>query len=164
MFDVTLKEAVNTLVEFSLKRGESILNKDDPRDAPRKALYVRVDIRLSAYLEDGDDFQVRRMVHFLFTRPSNYTKVFFCHNREFRIPSPDQFEMMSNHDSCWREDGYRGLGDLRREAVEHLSKESGLPERKLSEFVTFDEVKYVTIQTERYDRRFEVTNIARFGG
>lgn len=121
----------------------------DPKTTPTKALYVSVHLRLSTYSEEGEEDGESRMVHFVFERPSNYTKVFTVVDDAWSIPKPEAFVMKSDHDSCWRSDGLRDLSTVYLEML-HLLRERN-PELRVSEFNIIREIKWVEISYEPID-------------
>jgi len=84
--------------------------------------------------DDGEDTpQCRVEMNFMFHRTSNYTKVFFltqnrsdrCHFSTFLCSEPakwfaDKWELIGNHDSCWRDSVDRKIRELRESAMEKL--------------------------------------------
>ena len=95
-----------------------------PRFSDRKlGLYFDIQLDLSdyGYGIDGDTLEreplnARSEVHMLFVRPSNYTQVYVLIERTgYSIgrlhPLSEKYEwtQTSDHDSCWREDGFNLL-------------------------------------------------------
>lgn len=125
-----------------------------------KGLYIRLRTTLSNYKavrnqdgkvvpykgpdgDNGDPVEVTRYFHLLFLRPTNYTKV-WAHTGTHHMPEPEQWQMTSYHDSCWRTDGLRvlfqGWAEMRDEIV---------PEGVFqvpSQFSIVEQVKFVTIE------------------
>jgi hypothetical protein len=89
----------------------SIVEEMLPRFSSDKiGLYVKIDISYWFYSESGEeDVNQHSVIETFFVRPSNYTKVFI------REGVPDllqcnrttEWELTSDHDSCWRSDGLR---------------------------------------------------------
>ena len=85
----------------------------------RLGLYILFGMSMNdyGYGKDGNtkersELSVQRDLHFIFVRSSNYTKVFFWENTDpepGRLPDPREskeplvWDMVSDHDSCWRE-------------------------------------------------------------
>lgn len=89
-------------------------------------LLVSFDLGLSDYGfgTDGNTMErtplhVRRYPHLLFVRGSNYTKVYLYDDQTMGMMRTTlyggevfQWERTSNHDTCWRADGFSCLTDL----------------------------------------------------
>lgn len=94
-----------------------------PRSSDSKlGLYIPVQLDFSdyGYAKDGNTLEreplhVRSIVHFLFVRPSNYTQVYVTITEQrsqrhvLNGKEPHEWQQTSNHDSCWRSDGFRPL-------------------------------------------------------
>jgi len=50
-----------------------------------------------------DECKASRSVHLIVWRPDNYTHVYATVDTNWGRPPADQFELLSCHDSCWRE-------------------------------------------------------------
>lgn len=71
--------------------------------------------------QEREPLHIRRNPHMLFVRPSNYTKVYFFEGEAHRSPlckETIQWEQTSDHDSCWRSDGFRKLTEIYFECCE----------------------------------------------
>lgn len=86
-------------------------------------IVVTLDLRLSHFATGGDDYRRSALVHTVFT---GNTSVFQAVCRDFtkwhKIDPSDWFNY-SNHDSCWRTDGMRGLTSLYFAMTEELNEE-----------------------------------------
>lgn len=95
---------IATLVNALLPRGGS-------SGDPSRALYVQV--RLGVHVYGSDEVSEAEMafslVHLIFERPTNYTKVWSCVDEGWSIPEASKFVMLSDHDSCWSTDGLRDV-------------------------------------------------------
>lgn len=110
--DMNIEMSVAQIVEAML-----------PRHSDRN-LGLLIQLKMEAsdfgYGDDGNTIERepqhhRQDIHFLFVRPSNYTKVFVCMPdfREFRIIDVERvWKQTSDHDSCWRSDGMRDVTDV----------------------------------------------------
>jgi len=87
-----------------------------------------------------------RYFHFLFSRLTNYTKVWAYTGSRFEAVKPEQWKMTSYHDSCWRSDGFRtldeGYASMREDVVPH---NEGRTVPKVSMFTDIDAVQQVQI-------------------
>lgn len=78
---------------------------------PHVVLSMKIGFRWTS-LENDDELTYRKSYWVCFHRPSNYTKVLLneenCH--ELINPmNPIKFKLLSDHDSCWREDGMKWI-------------------------------------------------------
>ena len=140
---------VATLVDCLLPRfGSQNGPKFHIKGKPSKALYVSLDLRLSDY--SGDEEQCEsRIVHLIFERPSNYTKVWAAVDRGIQISQPGVFTMRSDHDSCWRSDGLRDIQGACFEMLKALRAKN--PDVAPSEFCTIHKVAWVEVEYEPID-------------
>lgn len=103
MDQLNTAQTIASIVEAMLPRFGS-----KPRDLwcnpdiPSLALYFHLDMRASYFAEDGEEANGSTNIHFIFERPSNYTKVWICINDNWGKPEPEEFKMLTDHDSCWR--------------------------------------------------------------
>lgn len=101
--DMNAESAIAAIVEAMLPRFSD----------SQLGLHMSLDLHFAdhGYDADGNTQErkpkgIRRLIGFLFVRPSNYTKVFiFDHNDETGFPShkPSEWFMGCDHDSCWRD-------------------------------------------------------------
>jgi hypothetical protein len=103
-------------------------------------LLVTLDLRLSHYANGGDEYHRNALVHTVFTAN---TSVFYHTSRDFERWEeviPEGWANTSNHDSCWRTDGLRGLhllhGTLCAEMNEEITGHgySALAPREFNQF------------------------------
>lgn len=146
MFSIDLDHAIATLVEHSVPRGSP------------QGLYVRVRIGFTNYAakfvkgktvpRQEDDVEepaeVYTTAHFLFSRPSNYTKV-WCYIGDVPYPTLDQWKMTSYHDSCWRSDGFSKLNQEGFNLRDAMLLPDQLP-ATLSTHTYFDRVQRAEIE------------------
>jgi hypothetical protein len=95
MFKISAASVITELVDALLPR------------APETGLGIQIIAELNGNPDFGEgDKSIRQHISFVFHRPSNYTKVFF-HVGDQALPfhAIPAWSLMSNHDSCWREDG-----------------------------------------------------------
>lgn len=93
MFKINADHVICTLVD-------AMLHRSSPAN---KGMLISLDCEISDCGKGIKHKSIRRLIHFVFHRPSNYTKVFFGvgnHWEEIK-----NWKLTSNHDSCWRSDG-----------------------------------------------------------
>lgn len=138
-------------------------------------LLIILDCSYDKYCEDGKgDISKRFPLYYLIQRPSNYTKVFFLdtpNHDEFRSP-PSYLDVIgkkdlpwllkSDHDSCWRSDGFNDLFSVEYDIME---KFGGYPitSDKVSIFNTIgglsNGIHYVSLEPFRINREETRQNI-----
>ncbi|MBP9822037.1 MAG: hypothetical protein KBC81_01155 [Candidatus Pacebacteria bacterium] len=93
--NMDFEEVASTIVEAMLPRGSG----------EKKVLVMAFDVRVSRRGSSARSHQ--KIAHLLFHRPQNYTKVGWniTDAVNARFDHLDSWEVMSNHDSCWRNDG-----------------------------------------------------------
>ena len=120
-----------------------------------------------SYTNHDNEIDVRFPLYYLIQRPSNYTKVLFLDvmdNKDFRCP-PIMSDIIgkkdlpwllrSDHDSCWRTDGFRNLLRIEYEVMEQFG---GYPitHEKVSIYNSFgglgNGIYYVELKPFRVDR------------
>ncbi len=99
--EANLELTIANFVEGCLERG-----------TVEKAMLVQIEIRFAIY--EPKEISNRIYPQFLFYRPNNYTKVFFQSSDSpfIMISKKDRWNMVADHDSCWRTDGLHILFDL----------------------------------------------------
>ena len=154
--DMNASTAITEFVEFAIPRFSDT----------NKLFHVDLNSSLSYYSNDGkDDRNTYRSIHFLFQRPSNYTKVFVAVvGYEYTFPVSDgdddairrrnwvkldgahssadlnklMWYMTSDHDSCWRSDGVQSvLQQIRNEMRTELFNDLRTVEHTPHEHVRF---------------------------
>lgn len=141
MHNIPVDSVVVTIVQAMLPMGGSCPPGQDSwtrdRSLPTKALIISVDMRASYYLPEDKQEELDMVelgesciVHLMFERPDNYTKVFEAIDGNWTPPTDaSEWTLKSNHDTCWRSDGVRGLAavshDLRN-AIRDEKKRLGL--------------------------------------
>jgi len=122
-------KAIETLVLVTL-----------PKFSPEDVLLHLCIIADANVFKNDDQFKVRRQIHLLFHRPSNYTKVFWHivkddHQLVEKIPS-NKWELESDHDSCWTSDGLQSpMNKVHDEIVNQFDEAD---RKKISWHVNFD--------------------------
>lgn len=136
-----------------------------PRFSPdTRVLTMSLDVRIKKHGDD-DSKEVYRNVHLMFHRPSNYTKAMWKVLDELdSCTSIKEWEVKSDHDSCWRTDGLdTPLFDLVHGLVSQI--DDTLPHRAFSIEISFGafgdpklrELEYV------YDRNKRIFTVKKFG-
>jgi hypothetical protein len=133
---------------------------------------VQLDITDYGYGKDGNtlerkQFGIRRYVHLIFTRPSNYTKVFVW------IPEGGKtgldlfpqyakdivWDLVCDHDSCWKDGFKQSISDCYNKMIEKFKgrKVSGVemnPYRDLSTFHIIErDPQYIRLTFEKIDKK-----------
>jgi len=125
--ETKVSDSITTLVEYALPRFSPV----------DKLFHLNVGASMNIY-DDDEDSRASRMIHFLFQRPGNYTKVFVAiEDYEYRVIADDDprhwkrsewvkledglrafnalelndlhWRMTCDHDSCWRSDGVQSV-------------------------------------------------------
>jgi hypothetical protein len=107
----------------------NVIEQFMPRFTDRNVvLYITIDARYTNSKDTSREVAIMR--HVLIHRPSNYTKVLvsedtdFLGLRDFKYcKSEEYFEKYSDHDSCWRSDGFRFLSDDYFKAAKEVGEE-----------------------------------------
>jgi len=141
MFDIRAEFTISAFIEALL-----------PTFSPKgKAVYVRIKCGLNVYPEEGEDDGESWTIHMLFERPSNYTKVWVSLENTWPLPAPETFEIRSDHDSCWRTDGFT---DLFEQYLKHRDAlEARKPGQRQSPFHCVDKVCFAGVEYEPIDQR-----------
>lgn len=169
---LSASDTLATIVEALLPRGASANwtlpeggQCHDPSQ-PSQALYIVLDLRGSVHSDDGDSTFASEVVHLIIERPTNYTKVFAHVNDDFQLPKPEQFVMRSDHDSCWRTDGFRDVDQSFLHIQDQLRKRH--PEGRINDFCTIHHIRRVMISYKYLDthhrHRKALTSIELLGG
>jgi hypothetical protein len=114
-------QTLREIVQAILPRGASTPEGEPWRagEVPVRALYISLDLQVYSHFDDGDEIRESAIVHLVFARPSNYTKVWSVVNSSGFLPEPEAFTMTSDHDSCWATDG---LQDVNQTYLDLLGK------------------------------------------
>lgn len=104
---------------------------------------VSLDWTDHGYAEDGntkirDTKSFKKDIWVVFHRPNNYTKVLVTDQelKSFTLDKePIQFKQYSDHDSCWRSDGFRWMFQTFVEAWDFFDKEVGIEGREIDPMV-----------------------------
>lgn len=131
MYGIDLDRAVNTLVDTMLPAFHD------------KGLYIRLRVQTLDSWKSGAK-TASAYIHFIFCRPSSYTKVFVCVSDKHTVPDIDKFTMKVDHDCCWREGVRESINNT------YFWNSKRVNPRKapanLKEFTDIDEVKFVEVQ------------------
>jgi hypothetical protein len=145
MFGLRLPETISFFVDKLLKPVPPLSPRSQERDS-EPGIYVRVRLTMAIYT-DEDGRRQDRWVHFLFSRPSNYTQVFMAvHDSGY--PPLHKYVHKSYHDSCWRTDGFSGLNPLWQEMRDALDPDAFHGERPHAS-AYLDEIGRVDIEVDR---------------
>lgn len=143
--DMYIDNALSTIVEAML-----------PKFSPANiGLLVQLDLRAS---NNKMDKTIATLVTFIFQRPSNYTKVLVkrtdFHEDPWLFKDKEiVMDLASDHDSCWRSDGFLILNKDWDEKVHIL----GHPARNKNvyfhnSFSVFEPIKYLKFKKFEVDR------------
>ena len=143
-------------------------------EASEVGLLVTLDLRLSHYgsggAEDEIEYHRSALVHTLFTAN---TSVFVHTSRDHKRWQdliPEDWANTSNHDSCWRSDGLRGLHLLHCTLSDEMNEEitgngySALAPREFSQFCSLGTLagkpwQYVDVAHERIPEEYHKRRI-----
>lgn len=134
--NIAADSSLATVVEAMLPRGTSVYApyvRGVPLDRSR-GLYVCLDLRVACHQDD---------------RRSNYTKVWSVINDSWMKPEPGAFTMKSDHDSCWRTDGFRDVTDAYFTILHDLRANLPPSFRDIHEFSTIHSINWVEIEWEK---------------
>lgn len=117
-------------------------------------LALRMVFRINAdYYGEGDDFdapQLTDYVEMLIYRPTNYTKIFVRIKSSSQQDYPELWTKVTDHDSCWRSDGFSAITKHQYDLVSRLAKERQIPFKEISSVIHFDlfdgKPSYVTVE------------------
>lgn len=111
---------------------------------PKLVLVMCVDLNWTdhGYDEDGntkvrDTRSFQKKIWLIFHRPNNYTKVLVSDKELSHLTlnkEPIQFQQYSDHDSCWRSDGFRWMFQTFVEAWDYFDQ-FGVEGRKIDPMV-----------------------------
>lgn len=169
MFSVDLDSAIQFLVDSKREPvvwGWNIFQKNT-HIIKRKALYLKfeVSVRNLEYSDDESellkDDNLTCPVHMIFFGD---TSVFFYADKErkfYGFPDAELFENTSNHDSCWRSDGFRLLHQLYFDMCEAVAPEKASVDLdSTGSWLLWTEMKDVWVSYERNSaRRYELITI-----
>lgn len=132
-----------------------------PRSSDRKlGLLVRLKMETSdfGYGEDGNTLEREPQNHrkelcFLFVRPSNYTKVFLFEPKQdeycwLHKDNGQLWNLESDHDSCWRSDGFHRVTDVYFELCDPICKARDCAPKDVHTFNCLsNDPQYVELET-----------------
>jgi len=116
MFDLKLNSTIQMLVDHELNRKTSVKIFDDG-NYQRPGIYLPVYLEASDYRTDKTEYM---RIFMLFT---GNTSVFYTTNFESSIKDIPNGSWIntSNHDSCWRSDGFRFLHKIKMDICERVN-------------------------------------------
>lgn len=153
--NMNIQDVVTAIVEAMLPRGS-----DD-----KTVLVMSFDMRVNKR-DDYERQAVSRMVHLMFHRPDNYTKVLWNvssgwdNYRRHKV-----WEIKADHDSCWGSDGVgRPFYQLAQDMMKEINPTIGWLGVDVSIGFHFANsypklIKLQSYKEERESRRFTVTYI-----
>lgn len=94
-----------------------------PRMTQGKLLRITLEVSYVYDRFEGSEpqFAQRKFLHFIFSRESNYTQVFYLCNKSFALCPREVFELQVSHDSCWSTDGFKEMYKLHRKTMNEAS-------------------------------------------
>jgi len=127
MFKAEVDDVIQFIVDSN--RVKSELGKNffllDSGVTQKEALYIKFEVRVRDFKAKGDriirDEELSCPVHMIFFGD---TSVFFYADKNLEcsdIPSPELFVNTSNHNSCWRSDGFSKLNELYFDMCEEIN-------------------------------------------
>jgi hypothetical protein len=135
---------------------EAMLPRFSPADL---GLVIQLDLRASKHSVDSDDDEKSEasLVTFIIQRPHNYTKVLakrtdFRHDRWLRPGVEIEMDMTSDHDSCWRSDGFRILNDDWHDKVNKVGHPRDERVHFWNSFSMWEGIKYIKFKSFKVDR------------
>lgn len=160
MFKFDAQSVIQFIVDSNLDRENSNIELLKGGRYKRKGLYIK----FAVDIDDIDRTRNRsvRDVDMIFF---GNTSVFY-HVRESHTvtkPQPDMYINSSNHDSCWRHDGFSFLTELYFEMCKEVNPDVAPCElRDISSMVLWAEMRDVTVEYEKNrdeDYGFNITDI-----
>ena len=137
-FDIQTGNLLGTLWD-SLRPERSVYCEAGESEV---GLLVTLDLRLSHYTNEGDEYHGSALVHTLFTANTSVFVHTSRSRRRWQEVIPEGWANTSNHDSCWRTDGLRHLHLLHGTLCDEMNKKitghgfSALSPRDFSQFCT----------------------------
>jgi len=95
-----------------------------------------------------DECRASRAVHLIVWRPDNYTHVYATVDTSSIRPPADQFELLSCHDSCWREAFNEPLNRAYR-AIKDECCPVGLPNTEWATWTGISRLDKVMVKVQR---------------
>lgn len=140
-----IHEVICTIVESMLPRFS-----DD-----KTVLVMSFDLRVRIK-NDYDNPEVRRVVHLMFHRPGNYTKVLRNVVRGMGSIYYDytSWQLLADHDSCWRDSVRSSFFELAQEMKRELDPDIGCPdvEITISFHILCDGPRLVKLRSYKMDQ------------
>lgn len=141
MFKANADDVIQFLVEnnrIKTELGKNMFYCPDG-SVQKEALYIQFEVRVRDFQYKGNraarDVEISCPVHMIFF---GNTSVFFHADKDrkcYGIPAPELFVNTSNHDSCWRSDGFRKLHELYFAMCEEINPK--IAPIKLDSYVNF---------------------------
>lgn len=160
-----VEEALITLAASHLQRNDTHHNGREPG----KALYIRLDISASHHTDEDSFTSGCGSHHMIFQRSGCWMRVFAASTStvsERELPKlVEKFVMTSNHDSCWRNDGFSQLSQFLTAQEQLLDVDlarggcDSIPPRKMSWDVFIDRMDWVEITWFGNDHRKKLQSL-----
>ena len=142
---INASNTINSIVEAMLQRGTE-----------NKLLHICVEVGYQhfphANTSNGnncsDEISYTKFLHFIFYRPSNYTKVFLLKSSSRFLSNGGAFSMTSDHDSAWRMDGvWSPLCKIHTHMVDKIKDDCKKLGVKITENLMLSQPQYSWIET-----------------
>lgn len=125
------------------------------RGTANRVLHIRVTAHYlyfpHAYADSSncsDAIRKNIFINFIFYRPSNYTKVLVLKTDRPMIKEDDVFQMVSDHDSCWRSDGVEhSLFQIHQEIITEIENHCAKLGVQPSPYLRLDQPNFTDIDT-----------------
>jgi len=132
--------------KYAIWKGERVLREQAEAEAGElcKALPEGLDEEEYPW---PTDCEASAQVHFLVFRPTNYTQVYAVVDDSWKTPEIDQWALQSDHDSCWKTDGFSVLNEVWFSLRDKTTPKNDLEGFRHHCFI--HKVERVTVETER---------------
>ena len=149
MFQANVSDVIQYLVDLNLDR-KTVEYDEDYTVVKRPGIHIRFIARVD---DTSTGKNMYAYVHFLFF---GNTSVFFFAGSEMFLNKIElnQFQNTSNHDSCWRSDGFSKLDELYFRMCNAVSKEKAPIDLYTDvSFLNFFKMQKVEVQYRNIDGR-----------
>lgn len=127
-------------------------------EAKNSALHVSIRFQMNWY--EPTEHSICKLFHFIYFSPSNYTKVYFRESEFAECQSEGVYELVADHDSCWRE----AWDIAKRRADVMIGEElaNGFIRKAMHDHVRIDRISVIKLDHFELDsrhRNFELKKI-----